>query len=318
MKTYLRWLTSVVLIVDAAAVCRGADETDAVPAIRSEVIKSSVDGNEQKIRYFIPENLAEPAPLFVLLHTWSGNVGQDSFVLVCAQECQRLGWVLIHPDFRGANVRPEACASDLAVQDVVDAVQWIESITGIDTRRRYVAGASGGGHMTLIMSGRHKKLWAAASAWVPISDLAAWHSESVARKTNYALHLEQVCGGVPGMSAEVDAQYRHRSPLTHLAHAKGLPLDINAGITDGHNGSVPISHSLRAFNLLAELNGHREVQFSPDEITTMTEQQMISPADREAAPNEPDRAHPVLLRRVAGSARITIFDGGHEGDLVTA
>ena len=36
-----------------------------------------------------------------------------------------------------------------------------------------------------------------------------------------------------------------------MARARGVNLDINAGITDGHNGSVPISHSLEAFNVLA-------------------------------------------------------------------
>lgn len=312
------WLHFAALLLVIAPASAGTVDAADAPAIRSAMINSSRDGSSQKVRYFVPENLPGPAPLLVLLHTWSGNVDQDSFVPICAQECQRLGWALIHPDFRGQNFRPDACASELAVQDVVDAVGWIESEAKIDSSRRYVTGASGGGHMTLIMAGRHPELWAAASAWVPISDLAAWHGESVARKQNYAQHLVQVCGGAPGASPEIDAEYRQRSPLTHLAGAKGLPLDINAGITDGHNGSVPVSHSLRAFNLLAELQGHGDVCFSPAEIAAMTERQSISPADRAAAPDELGRTHRVLVRRVAGPTRVTIFDGGHEGDLITA
>ncbi len=314
------WLTMAFLLLVIVPTTLPADDTATAPVIRAAVINSTRDGSGQNVRYFVPEKLTEPAPLLVLLHTWSGNVDQDSFAPICAQECQRLGWVLIHPDFRGQNFRPEACASELAVQDVVDAVRWIESQTKIDPRRRYVTGASGGGHMTLIMAGRHPELWAAASAWVPISDLAAWHGESVARKQNYAQHLVQVCGGAPGTSAQVAVEYRQRSPLTHLAGAKGLPLDINAGITDGHshNGSVPISHSLHAFNLLAELQGRGEVRFSAEEIAAMTEQQLISPADRAAAPDEQGRTHRILVRRVAGPTRVTIFDGGHEGDLITA
>jgi hypothetical protein len=43
-----------------------------------------------------------------------------------------------------------------------------------------------------------------------------------------------------------------RSPLTYLERARGVPIDINHGIHDGHgNNSVPISQSLRAFNELA-------------------------------------------------------------------
>ena len=45
--------------------------------------------------------------------------------------------------------------------------------------------------------------------------------------------------------------------LLVIDHANGWPkrvpvwLRINAGINDGHNGSVPINHSLEAFNVLA-------------------------------------------------------------------
>ena len=47
---------------------------------------------------------------------------------------------------------------------------------------------------------------------------------------------------------------RQRSPLTHLHRAASLPLDIAAGVHDGHKGSVPIRHSLDAFNVIAKAN----------------------------------------------------------------
>lgn len=301
----------------AAARPLTADDATALQPLTAK-IPSTVDGVEQTVRYFIPDGLSEPAPLVVLLHSWSGNVNQNTFLPDCMADCQRRGWVVIHPDFRGANVRPEACASDLAVQDVVDAVEWIATQASIDPRRRYVTGASGGGHMTLMMAGRHPHLWAAASAWVPISDIAAWHPESVARGGNYARHLEAVCGGPPGTSAAVDLEYRHRSPLTHLPQAKGLPIDINAGITDGHNGSVPISHSLHAFNLLAEVNEQPDVKFTADLIEDMTRLQQLPETPVDALWAMEHRQRAVLLRRIAGPARVTIFDGGHEGDVLAA
>lgn len=294
-----------------------ADETAALQPLTAR-IPSTVDGVEQTVRYFIPADLSEPAPLVVLLHSWSGNVHQNTFLPDCIVDCQRRGWVVIHPDFRGANVRPEACASDLAVQDVVDAVDWIATQVSIDPRRRYVTGASGGGHMTLMMAARHPHLWAAASAWVPISDIAAWHPESVARGGNYARHLEAVCGGPPGASAAVDLEYRHRSPLTHLSQAQGVPIDINAGITDGHNGSVLISHSLRAFNLLADVNDQPDEKFSAELIEEMTRQQQLPDAPADALWTQERRQRAVLLRRTAGPARVTIFQGGHEGDVIAA
>jgi dienelactone hydrolase len=290
----------------------------AAAELHTAAIPSTRDQQPQKVRYFIPANVSAPVPLLVVFHTWSGDVDQTGFVEPCLAECERRGWALIHPDFRGPNNRPEASASDLAVQDVLDAIRWIEAQTKIDPQRRYAVGASGGGMMTLLMAGRHPELWAGASAWVPISDLAAWHGESVARKQRYAGDLEKACGGKPGDSAAIDAEYRQRSPLTYLAKAKTVPIDINAGIHDGYTGSVPIGHSLRAFNLLAGSQGMQDAQFTAAEIEQLTARREIPARDADKAPQEAERQHKVLLRRTAGTARLTIFDGGHEGDMPTA
>ena len=55
-------------------------------------------------------------------------------------------------------------------------------------------------------------------------------------------------------------EYRIRSPLGRLSSAAvaGVPIDLNAGIRDGHVGSVPIGHTLRAFDALAQANGAEE------------------------------------------------------------
>jgi len=100
---------------------------------------------------------------------------------------------------------------------------------------------------------------------VPISDLAKWHEQGLARKHGYHASIERCCGGPPGMP-KTDAEYRARSPLFVLDQAKGLPIDINAGIHDGHKGSVPISHSLNAFNVLARANGKPEQALADKQI----------------------------------------------------
>ncbi|NQT52694.1 prolyl oligopeptidase family serine peptidase, partial [bacterium] len=227
---------------------------DYVAAVRTSgeprVVKipSSKDGAEQPAMLYIPE-AAEAVPLVVALHTWSAGYTQTDPWLKILAECQRRGFAAIHPHFRGPNKRPEACASPLAVQDVLDAVAYARERARIDDRRIYLVGASGGGHMAMMMAARAPKLWAAVSAWVGISDLAAWHAECKAAGRHYYKDIEGACGGPPGPATE--AEYRRRSPLLHLAAAKGLPLDLNAGIHDGHTGSVPVSHTLRAFNVLA-------------------------------------------------------------------
>ena len=178
----------------------------------------------------------------------------------------------------------------------------------IDASRIYLVGGSGGGHMSLVMAARAPELWAGVSAWVPISDLFAWHAESKSRKNNYAKMIEQSCGGAPGPTTE--AEYRHRSPIFHLAAAKGVPLDINTGIHDGHTGSVPVSHSLRAFNVLAA----PDKQVSAEDIDFMVREQKIPAKLAAETQSDPERQKATLFRRTSGNARVTVFEGGHESE----
>ena len=273
-------------------------------------VPSSKDGTPQKVIYWRPEAAAHDAggaavPLIVFLHSWSGGFEQGPPWI---DQAKKMGWVLVAPDFRGPNSRPEACASDLASQDILDAVAFARRDARIDGDRIYLIGGSGGGHMALVMAERAPDLWAGVSAWVPITDLAAWHAESKMRKNNYAKMLEQSCGGAPGPATE--AAYRHRSSLFHLAAAKGVPLDINTGIHDGHTGSVPVSHSLRAFNVLAAA----DKQVSAEDIDFMVREQKIPAALMAEKQDDPERQKAVLFRRNSGNARVTVFEGGHESE----
>jgi hypothetical protein len=117
-----------------------------------------------------------------------------------------------------------------------------------------------------------------------------------------------VVGGAPGPSTE--AEYRHRSPLFHLAAAKGVPLDINTGIHDGHTGSVPVSHSLLAFNVLAT----PDKQISAEDIAFMVREQAIPDRLAGETQNDPEREKKTLFRRTSGNARVTVFAGGHESE----
>lgn len=280
--------------------------------LHTVTVNSSKDGEVQKAIFYCPPEAAAgaggpPVPLLVWLHSWSGGYEQGIAGVTHGKERK---WVMIAPDFRGPNIRPEACASDLAVQDVLDAVEYARRHARVDGERIYVFGSSGGGHMALMMAARARQLWAGVSAWVPISDLAAWHTESLTRQHHYAGMLVKCCGGPP--SPHTEAEYRRRSPLFHLAAAKGLPLDINAGIHDGHTGSVPVSQSVRAFNALAEANGHSDRRVAEDAIGAMLRERKVPVTLAAEREDDPERQKPVLFRRVAGAARLTIFEGGHD------
>lgn len=256
------------------------------------------------------------APLLVFLHSWSATYNHTGGLDEAFEECRKRGWGMISPDFRGPNNRPQACASRFAIRDVEDAVAFTRKRIGSDPRRIYLWGASGGGHMALTMAHSAPRLWAAVSSWVPISDLAEWHRFSKLKGARYSSMIEACCGGPPG-SAATDAQYRARSPIFHLSKAARLPIDIQAGIHDGHTGSVPVSHSLRAFNVLAEANGLTGRKVSSSDIEFITaERRLPEPLANEHVDER--RAKPVLFRRAAGPARITLFDGGHESDVGAA
>ncbi len=267
---------------------------------------SSADGTEQPAMFHAPET-REPVPLVVALHTWSGDYRQNHHRAI-AEWCVASGWAYIHPNFRGPNRTPEATGSELVVKDIASAVEYAESAAAIDSSAIYLVGTSGGGYTALVMAGRRPELWAGVSVWVPISDLEAWYRECRASKRKYYKDIAASCGGAPGTSPAVDREYRARSPLTHLARAKGVPLHINAGIHDGHSGSVPVSHSLLAFNEVAE-PGDRV----PAEDIGFFVKEARVPERLRARVVDPSygRKRP-LFRRTSGAATVTIFEGGHE------
>ncbi|MBT3636049.1 MAG: prolyl oligopeptidase family serine peptidase, partial [Opitutae bacterium] len=222
--------------------------------------------------------------------------------------CVKNGWAYLHPDFRGPNRTPQATGSELVIGDIVSAVEFACKQTKVDKKRIFLFGASGGGYTSLIMAGKRPDLWACVSSWVPISDLRAWHKECKAKGRKYYREIELSCGGAPGSSPKVDREYAKRSPLTFLKNARGVNLSINAGILDGHKGSVPISHSLLAFNEVAE----EKDRLALEEITYFTEKAKVPTAlVREIKDPSFGKKAP-LFRRTSGSATVTIFQGGHE------
>ena len=290
-------------------------------AASTVTIKSSLDGAMQPAQFYLPpgagpDEKGDAVPLLVALHTWSGGYNQAASWKPYLAEAKTRGWIAIHPHFRGPNKNPKACASDLAVHDILDAVAYARRHARVAPKRIYLVGASGGGHMAMVMAHRAPKLWAGVSAWVGISDLAAWHRQCKNAGRHYWRDVEASCGGPPGPAT--DAQYRKRSPLPHLAAAKGLPIDLNAGIHDGHTGSVPVSHTLRAFSVLAQANGLPHKKLTDDQIASIVAKQKVPKELAAERTDEPGRRRTILFRRTAGPARVTLFDGGHEIDTPTA
>ena len=266
---------------------------------------SPMDNSLQPAIVYIPEN-KNPVPLLVTLHTWSGDYRQPAQSR--AAWCIENNWALIAPDFRGPNTTPQGCGSELVVADIVAAVEYMKTRTNIDTDRIYLMGSSGGGYGSLLMVGRHPEIWAGVSAWCGITDLEDWYYETLSMKLHYADDIEKSCGGKPDESAEVDKQYRLRSANTEIHNAGRVPLDINHGIHDGHLGSVPVSHSIKAFNLLAV----PDKRISDEEMQYFCEERKVPEKLKTEVETDPlFGTMAVLFRRISGNTRLTIFDGGH-------
>ena len=287
-----------------------------LPALLRQV-KSTHDGTLQPCYFYAPEAAKEKAvPLIVGLHTWSYDWRDLGHYATVYAEAKRRGWAMVGPNFRGANNHPEACGSDAAVQDIVDAVRYAQGQTSIDANRIYIIGGSGGGHMTLLMAGRHPEIWAGCAAFCPISDVARWHADSSlkghpGRGPGYAKMLEKVCGGTP---AEKPDEYRRRSPLTWLSAARQakVPVYIVTGIHDGWTGSVPVGHSFRAFNALCKAGdsvGEEDIAFI--EANQKLPEGLDCGGKDDPFYHEKIRIH---FRRTSGNVRLTIFEGGHGGN----
>lgn len=288
-------------ILFVATGAMGAQEAVASAPGRHRIeVKSSVDGTLQPSYLYLPARLSSPAPLAVMLHTWSFDLEQrDSTV---EREANERGWILLAPNFRGANDHPEACGSRIARQDILDAVAWARNHYSVDARRIYLLGLSGGGYMTMLMASRHPGPWAAASAWVGISDLSVWYSAH--RDDQYGAMARGCFGGGPGDSERIAADYRDRSPVTFLKPQSGVAFDLAAGRYDS---TVAVSHTLRAFQAIA-----------PGVVSNAEVDALLPSGPGLRAPQAGDTAtdrtlgRRIFLRRTAGPSRITIFDGGHE------
>lgn len=274
------------------------------PKVKEIKYKSSADNTMQPAMFYAPET-QKPTPLLVALHTWSGDHTQEGSAGY-ARWCVAKKWAFIHPDFRGPNWTPQAMGSELAVKDIVSAVDYAKKNANIDENRIYLIGGSGGGYASLLMAGRHPEIWAGVSSWCPISDLKKWHAECKKAGRGYYKHIEKSCQGIPGKDPKADEECRKRSAITYLKNAKGVNLDISTGIHDGHSGSVPISHTLEAFN---EVCAPKD-KISEEDIAFFVREEKTPPAlEKEAQGKLANRK--IHFRRTSGNARVTIFEGGH-------
>lgn len=276
-------------------------------------INSSFDGSIQKAFIYKSSN-KKRQPLIVSLHTWSGNYTQNDPLI---GEIIARDWNYIHPDFRGANKRPEAMGSHLVISDIEDAIRYAVEYTNANPEEVHVIGVSGGGHATLLSYMNVTYPVKSFSAWVPISDIEAWYWESVGRGQKYA---SDIINSVSTDGTFNSEEAKRRSPIDQIypiEKRQNAKLFIYAGIHDGYKGSVPITHSINMYNrLVGELKQKNKKPEATNENDLVSQKEIIDLLSKRINPennkNESLYGRNVHLFKEYENIQLTIFEGKHE------
>jgi esterase/lipase len=264
----------------------------------------STDSENQKA-YFYKSTATEKKPLLVSLHTWSGNYTEyDPLAELAAKK--NINY--IHPDFMGANNTSEACCSDKVIQALDDAIDYALDNANATPDKIYVTGASGGGYATLCMLMKSKHRIFKFAAWVPITDLEAWYYENIIRKGNFSndiLLCTESKTTVDSLKAAERSPIKWSSASANLKHAE---ISIYAGVYDGLQGSVPITHSINFYNKLLKDQQVNDASayISDAEKAFLLEKRM--PIKNFGTIS----SRKIMLHKKHENINILIFEGGHE------
>ncbi|MDX5480155.1 MAG: prolyl oligopeptidase family serine peptidase [Hymenobacteraceae bacterium] len=278
-----------------------------IPDIQEVSIKSTADGSMQPALFY-SSNSSGKRPLLVMLHSWSSEYLQEVSIPF-AEWSMEYDWAFIHPNFRGKFDNPEAMASDLAIQDIVDAVNYAKQHAEIDSSRVYILGSSGGAMTALVAAGKHPDIWAGVVAWVPVFDLVDWYafSQNYPHR-DYNDHIVTACGGEPIPGTAAAEECKRRSPSTYIDNAKDVPVFLAHGVEDV---LVPVDHSIRAFNILAA----PEDTISQEHVEYILEEQALPPDLKETSHTIKyfDDGDPeVVFARQSQNVRLVLFKGVHD------
>lgn len=201
-------------------------------------IKSTMDGTMQPSLFYKAEG-EEKRPLLVGLHTWSAD--RFNQIKTMLPYAEKYNMHLLLPEFRGPNLTTNlngtfACGSEYAKQDIIDAVGHCIAEECVDADNIFLLGASGGGHMALLMAGFRPDYFKAIGAFVGITDLKKWSEENL----NYREHVLACC-------SNDEEEMSKRSPMNYVDMIATSNIKIFHGKYDP---SVPVSHSIRIFNAI--------------------------------------------------------------------
>ncbi len=268
---------------------------------------STADGAEQPV-FWLPPSGDHDQPVLVILHSWSSTYTQHAGIPF-AKWAKENGWAVIAPEFRGKNDDADAVGSDLAVQDVADAIDFAVAQDGVDADRVFVVGYSGGGMMALLIAGQHPDKVTAVSAWGPPHDLVEFYRHSRSNGLGYWGDIDKACGGDPREAGPAQDECLTRSPSTYLETVRehSVPVFIGQGIRDQY---MPTNAAAEVFNALAE----PEDRLSDDDVDLLDRGRV--PGDSSDAvtieTHFRDRDPDPVFARESGAVLLVYFQAQHD------
>ena len=128
----------------------------AAPERPAETKSITVDGRKREYRLFVPDSVARPAPLVLVLHGGGSNAQQMERYTRFDEPSQRQGCIVVYPQSVGSNWNDGRGVKAIAAQrENVDDVGYLRVVVddvaaahAIDRSRVFATGISNGGMMS--------------------------------------------------------------------------------------------------------------------------------------------------------------------------
>ena len=144
------------------------------------------------------------------------------------QDAVKRGYVVIAPEYRGSFGYGQAHYDAIdyggeEVDDVTSATEYLKTMAIVDPARIGIIGWSHGGMITLLAAERETKMFKAAAALVPVTNLFQRLAWSGVEQRKQAIDPQNRTGGLP---AQRHDEYKRRSPIYQIDNVE-IPLLVH-------------------------------------------------------------------------------------------
>lgn len=226
---------------DFAAQIAAKARTDSIYAARSAGVmefrkvsyRSRADGMQISAYLFAPLEKRGPKGHAAMVWVHGGVHGDwNEMMLPFVKEAVQRGYVIVCPDYRGSTGHGAALYDAIdyggkEVDDVISAVDFLQTLPYVDMDRLGIMGWSHGGFITSHVLFRGEQPFKAGAAIVPVTNLVFRLSyKGPGYQREYAAQE-----GIQGLPFEKRDEYIQRSPVFHVENLR-VPMLVHVATND--------------------------------------------------------------------------------------